>query len=172
MDELASRPPPTSPGERTFAYEEIDLTKSAAPHLAASSMEVTSGPLGHGEATDHRGIGNEVVTTLIPTPVTGAQQSQLSILDALTRFQLNQAIPPQEFPKFDGMNPKLWKKCCESFFDVFAVPPKVWVKMAVMNFTGSAAFWSQSVENILQRSTWSKLCSTVCSALSVISRPT
>lgn len=64
-----------------------------------------------------------------------------------------------EIPKFDGMNPKLWKKNCESYFDVYAMPSEVWVKMAVMNFTGSAAFWSQSVETILKRCTLNWGCS-------------
>lgn len=32
-----------------------------------------------------------------------------------------------------------------------------------MNFVGSAAFWSQSVESILQRCSWSDLCTTICS---------
>ena len=31
-----------------------------------------------------------------------------------------------------------------------------------MNFVGSAAFWSQSVETILQRATWPELCATIC----------
>lgn len=163
VDQLTSRPLPMAPGARTFEFDEIDLTKSAAAHLAASSTEATSWLLGHGDTTDHRGIGNRVVTTLVPAPVTGAQQPHLPILDAPTRLQLNQAIPPMDFPKFDGMNPKLWKKRCESYFDVYAVPREVWVKIAVMNFTGSAAFWSQSIETILQRCTWPELCATVCS---------
>jgi hypothetical protein len=32
-----------------------------------------------------------------------------------------------------------------------------------MNFVGSAAFWSQSVETILQRATWPELCATIYS---------
>jgi hypothetical protein len=163
VDELAARPPPQASGERVFEFEEVDLTKSAAAHLAASSAAATSGPLGHGNTPTHRGPGHGVVTTYVPTPVTGAQHPQLPLLDALTRLQLNQAIPPMEFPKFDGMHPNLWKKNCESYFEVYAVPSNVWVKMAVMNFTGSAAFWSQSVEAILNRCTWPELCATICS---------
>jgi hypothetical protein len=32
-----------------------------------------------------------------------------------------------------------------------------------MNFIGAAAFWSQSVESILQCCTWPDLCTTICS---------
>lgn len=30
----------------------------------------------------------------------------------------NLAMPDLSFPKFDGTNPKLWIKNCETFFDV------------------------------------------------------
>jgi hypothetical protein len=37
------------------------------------------------------------------------------------------------------------------------------VKIGVMNFIDSAAFWSQSIESILQRCSWSDLCTAICS---------
>jgi hypothetical protein len=49
--------------------------KSAAAHLATSSSEAASGPLGHGASHSHRGIGNGVVTTFVPTPVKGVDQT-------------------------------------------------------------------------------------------------
>ena len=75
---------------------------------------------------------------------------------------MTKAIPQFEFPKFDSKNPKLWQKQCESYFDVYAIHPNMWVKLGIMNFVGSAAVWSQSVETILQRATWPELCATIC----------
>jgi hypothetical protein len=61
------------------------------------------------------------------------------------------------------MSPKLWHKHCESYFDISFVPPNVWVKLDVMNFVGSIAFWSQSIESILQWSSWLDLRSAIYS---------
>jgi hypothetical protein len=66
-----------------------------------------------------------VVTTYVPTLVKGENLIPSTVSPNFTGqqfFALNQAIPQQEFPKFDGMNPKLWKKRAESYFDVYAVP--------------------------------------------------
>ena len=49
--------------------------------------------------------------------------------------------PRAEFPKFDGLNPKLWKKSCDKYFRVYAVSPEFWVEHATMHFTGNAALW-------------------------------
>lgn len=32
-------------------------------------------------------------------------------------------FPKVEFPKFDGINPRLWCDNCEMFFEVYAVDP-------------------------------------------------
>jgi hypothetical protein len=72
--ELASCLPPTASGEHTFEFEQIDLTMSVAAHMATSSAEATSGPLGHDNAMNHRGLGDAVVTTLVLALVTGARQ--------------------------------------------------------------------------------------------------
>lgn len=45
------------------------------------------------------------------------------------------------------MGPKLWLKHCESYFDIYVVPPNMWVKLAIMNFVGFAAFWYLSASN-------------------------
>ena len=51
------------------------------------------------------------------------------------------AIPQSEFPKFDGSNPKLWIKQAETYFDLYTIPPDNWVKLATINFKGTAAFF-------------------------------
>ena len=49
-------------------------------------------------------------------------------------------------PKFDGTNPKLWIKHCDSYFDLYNIPLDIWMKLATINFTGTATFWMQTIE--------------------------
>ncbi|RLM69686.1 uncharacterized protein C2845_PM17G07550 [Panicum miliaceum] len=70
-------------------------------------------------------------------------------------------LPQLDFPTFDGSNPKIWKKC-ENFFEIYGVPSVMWVKLATMNFNGSAAFWLHTMYAILVNSSWSELCLAVC----------
>jgi hypothetical protein len=161
VDLLASQP--SVP--HIFHGEPSDLTKSTTTHQSVASSEDPQLPMGAGVDMSNRGNGNGVVTTFVPTPVKGAHtfpQTSVPHADSQLYFDMNKAMPQFDFPKFDGKHPKLWKKQCESYFDVYAIHPTMWVKLAIMNFTGSAAFWSQSVESILQRATWSELCSTLC----------
>ena len=57
---------------KVFDTEEIDLTKPVGAHLVTSPSGAASGPNGHCDATNNRGSGYGVVTTLQPPPVTGA----------------------------------------------------------------------------------------------------
>ncbi|XP_066308780.1 uncharacterized protein [Miscanthus floridulus] len=70
VDSLPSRPQASDAATRVFDTEEIDLTKSAAPHHAATSSAISL-PIGAGVETSNRGIGHGVVTTLVPTPIKG-----------------------------------------------------------------------------------------------------
>jgi hypothetical protein len=71
------------------------------------------------------------------------------------------AFPQLDFPKFDGTNPKLWIKQCDTYFYLYAIPPKNWVKLATINFKGSAAFWMQTIELNLRLCSWDDLCNHV-----------
>jgi len=61
-------------------------------------------------------------------------------------------------PKFDGTNPKLWIKHCDSYFDLYNIPLDNWVKLATINFTGTAAIWMQTIEINLRQLPWETLC--------------
>jgi len=104
----------------------------------------------HGKGNLHRGSEFGVVYTAIPqpAPVTGAtnplNSPTLNLPGSEHRgltLDLNAAMPQFSFPKFDGSNPKLWIKNCETFFDIYVVPEHRWVKLGTMNFTGSAQLW-------------------------------
>jgi hypothetical protein len=51
--------------------------------------------------------------------------------------------PKTEFPRFDGENPKWWKKVCEKYFDLYSVDHETWANFATMHFVGNAALWLQ-----------------------------
>jgi len=159
-----------NPSYKCFDEEHLDLTKPAAAHLVAPSTEAASGPDGHRDAHDHRGTGRGVVTTFVPSPVTGAKQIapiSFSLIDAPESPSSNQSwsalLPQLSFPSFDGSNPKIWKKKCENFFDIYAIPAYMWVKLSTMYFTGSAAFWLQAMETKFTSTSWDNLCQAVCS---------
>lgn len=71
-------------------------------------------------------------------------------------------LPQLDFPRFDGSNPRIWKKKCENFFEIYVVPPEMWVKLATMYFVGSADFWLQAIEPSLVGCSWKDFCSAVC----------
>jgi len=63
-------------------------------------------------------------------------------------------LPKLVFPSFDGENPKIWISNSEKYFDMYRVDPAVWIKVASMHFSGSAAIWWQSVEKRLSQASW------------------
>nr|XP_025877658.1 uncharacterized protein LOC9271356 [Oryza sativa Japonica Group]XP_025877659.1 uncharacterized protein LOC9271356 [Oryza sativa Japonica Group] len=71
-------------------------------------------------------------------------------------------VPPMSCPQFDGENTQLWRDNCEIYFDVYGVHPANWVKVALLNFTGNASFWLQSVRHQMVGISWMELCDMVC----------
>lgn len=76
--------------------------------------------------------------------------------------RLCHAFPPLDSPQFDGSNPKLWIRKCETFFDIYSVAKHYWVGLATMNFIGSAAFWLQSIQSRSAKLSWEGLGSALC----------
>lgn len=54
-------------------------------------------------------------------------------------------------------------KRCETYFEIYAVDPRVWVKMATMNLTGSAALWYQALNTPTEKLTWEAFVQAACS---------
>lgn len=42
------------------------------------------------------------------------------------------------------------KAKCKYYFKVFAIAGELWVKIAIMHFVGSVAFWLKSVDPMLR----------------------
>jgi hypothetical protein len=62
------------------------------------------------------------------------------------------------FTVFDGANPKLWKRRCETYFKLYVVPMHRWIGLATMHFEESTTFWLQSIESKLREMNWEDLC--------------
>jgi hypothetical protein len=75
------------------------------------------------------------------------------------RTKSYQSRPPKsDFPKFNGDNPKWWKKSCEKYFHMFNVDHANWASYATLQFVGNAALWLQNVEAEEDIETWEELC--------------
>lgn len=70
--------------------------------------------------------------------------------------------PDVEFHKFDGSNPRLWITRCETYFDVCQTDPTLWVRLATMCFTGSAASWFQTMKSTITNMSWESFVIAVC----------
>jgi len=166
--------PSSKKGEDDRSLPEVPTTA----HLVVPAGAEASGPSGHHDNNSHRsaGAGAGVDTTLVPPPVRGAIQPyspspvtpvpfrefELSAASHISQSSnFSHTVPQLEFPKFDGTNPKIWIKRCENYFDICAVLPEHWVKLATMHFSGSAIFWMQSIELDLRKLKWESLCKVV-----------
>lgn len=67
-------------------------------------------------------------------------------------------LPKTNFPKFDGDNTKLWKTNCEKYFSMYHVPFDTWSSFATLHFTGNAALWLQTYEELHCVESWAELC--------------
>ena len=130
---------------------------SGSAHLVPSLFGATPGPKGHCEELHHRSAGfGGVYAFPDPPPVTGTMNLTKSSSDFVlgggsvpsdwqARALLSAAMPDFPFAKFDGTNPKLWIRNCETFFEVYLVDPRLWIRYSTMHLTGSAALWFQTV---------------------------
>ncbi|CAN6225874.1 unnamed protein product [Urochloa humidicola] len=150
---------------------EVKIEAPASTRLGATTDAEVFGQDCHRPELIHRREGVRVDPILTPPPVKGAQNfneltpaskpSSSSTYTTEIPANLSYAVPHIEFPKFDGTNPKIWVKRCENYFDVMSVPLSHWVRLATMNFVGSAAFWMQSIEMDVKQCSWDFLCKAV-----------
>jgi hypothetical protein len=62
-----------------------------------------------------------------------------------------------KFPQFDGDNPQLWITRAQNYFEMYSVPPQVWIRVSTHHFTSTAARWLQSIERHLPHD-WQTFC--------------
>lgn len=133
-------------------------------------------PSGHRLPHDHRDVSGGILGPPPPYPVMGmllnpplVPNSPHTLVHVLVHVpELDSSSAGRhapyskiEFPKFDGVNPRLWCDRYESYFDVYAVNPALKTRFAILNFEGAAAIWLQSVERRGCILNWSRLCEVV-----------
>ena len=162
LDELKSTSTPATPHHAHAGSASLKVPGSA--HLVPSSPKAASGPIGHRDETHHRSDGSGVIYTLDPPPANGTKNgSPRPHPHSDFKFHhhtscgscshMSPAMPQLDFPKFSGTSPKFWIKQCDTYFDLYEVPPENWVKLATINFTGTATFWMQTIELNLKKCT-------------------
>jgi hypothetical protein len=150
---------------------EIQATNGAlgSTHLEPPSLETTHGHRHHSSIHYQRvGVGNDMFRS--PTPVRGTipplnrdpfrfeTMGRNSFGGWSHGSRMGSAVPNMDFPSFDGSNPKLWKRRCETYFEFYVVEPKMWIRLAIMHFKGPAVFWLHAVENRLREMNWEEFC--------------
>lgn len=101
----------TNPAYKVFDTQHLNIPQSAAPPFVKSTSR-DAGPSDRGDEHGHRGLEHGVVTTFVPTPVTGAKHSATlspvpfnigsALLTDVGQLSVNHALPLVEFPDFDG----------------------------------------------------------------------
>lgn len=102
-------------------------------YLDPSSKQAASGPSCHGGAPQPQSDGSGIVYTILkPPPVNGTNHEShphhsgfsFSHHNACAPCShLNSAMPQVDFPKFRSTSPKFWIKQCDTYFDLYDVPP-------------------------------------------------
>jgi hypothetical protein len=161
--------------EDHFASPSVKVPSSA--HLEFHPPRAAPGSLDHGKGLSHRGTAFGAVYTVAPepAPVTGATQPPKSPPLSLTAigcvpgdrrfyppYPSYTLFPDVKFHKFDGTNPRLWIKRCETYFDVYQTEPALWVRLASMRLTGSAALWFQTVQDTISSMSWDNFVRAIC----------
>jgi hypothetical protein len=122
VDALQSASPAKPP---TLGEGSVFIKSPGSAHLDPSCSQAAQGLFGHGVHHSHRGVGLGTEIVLEPPPVKGEPTSSPTSHHEFPHCHTNccqghhsfhNAMPSQDFPKFDGTNPKLWLKKCESQF--------------------------------------------------------
>jgi hypothetical protein len=112
-------------GEIQLRLERGASKAAAVPAASLSSPPPTPRdaqccPNGRGDDKHNRGKVLETSGLYVPPPVRGAHLTRpatpLSSDDSHTHYR---SMPKIDFPKFDGVCPKLWQQRCENYFSLY-----------------------------------------------------
>jgi hypothetical protein len=131
-------------------------------HHRSTASDAEIGPNGHGGASIPRRQGVGASGPYIPPPARG-NQAQSHSLGMPRSFEIDDdtanrssytRMPKMDIPSFDGDHPKLWQLQCEDYFEMYNTPQHLWVRLASLQFTGSAAKWLSSIQSSIRKFTW------------------
>lgn len=149
-------------GESAAAHPAASLHGKAATDFAP---EATHGPSGHGFIYTHRVVPFGEFTPAAH-PANGTPDFTTPMTANSVSAQVFQSLghtpPVMAFPLFTGENPKLWRTLCEQYFAMYNIHQSYWVSMAMLNFSGAASIWLQSVRNKVVLMSWEDFCNLLC----------
>ncbi len=135
---------------------------------AAASGMTTPTPIEHGEIENHQGDESKALAAQDRFLVKGKSRfpnspitfdiGESSVQNQSSNRFHGPRLPKSDFPKFDGDNPKLWKKNSEKYFEMYQVSYENWAKFSTLHFVGNAALWLQTNEALHSVETWPELC--------------
>lgn len=70
-------------------------------------------------------------------------------------------LPKHDFPKFNGTTPYIWLNRCETYFELYRVPPLSWVTTASLCIEGHTAQWLQAFLQAHRALTWATFCTAI-----------
>uniref|UniRef100_A0ACD5ZH15 Uncharacterized protein n=1 Tax=Avena sativa TaxID=4498 RepID=A0ACD5ZH15_AVESA len=156
----------------TNLQEQVGLaahTSDPDPRTKAPGGDAETGLDGRHSSSTTRGPSLKSSGLYIPPPARGIRQNHTSV-QAPRSFDVHDEYPDSpprgrvpriDFPKFDGENPQLWQIRCEDFFELYDTSPRLWVKLAFMQFTSPAARWLNSIKSFIRKLTWEEFCQEV-----------
>lgn len=148
----------------------ISSAPSSVEHAAAHTPADYSAarPSGHGVLPTTRVDGLGEIFSQIHSPANGMHVNPQHPLP-VHAFHSNNVIyeenqpnshrlPKFNFPTYDGDTTKLWISQAEDYFDMYGVPPRLWVRVAGMHFNGAAKRWIQSLDRPSHLIPWTEFC--------------
>ncbi|CAN6333957.1 unnamed protein product [Urochloa humidicola] len=174
---LDPRVPPVLPTPTKVDPRAVPVFPSAtsspptAGRPSASTEAIKSN--GHQDDLRFRDQGHGSVTTILPDPGKGTNNSTLpppptqfhgKRYDSCSpRPQFGDSsgfgkLPKVSFPVFDGDNPRFWVSRCETYFDMYQVDPADWLRVSSMHFAPLVARWFQAIERKHTSLSWPLFC--------------
>lgn len=154
------------------SLEEVGTRVAVLEAERHPGVDSTPRPHGHGDETAPQGTVTSARRAMAPalakgtrmfrhSPVTfdlsGDDDGDSAMHDSRSRYR-NARPPKSDFPKFNGDNPRWWKKTCEKYFAMYSVDHENWASYATIHFIGNAALWLQNIEADHDVENWEELC--------------
>lgn len=75
--------------------------------------------------------------------------------------QKRQGMPKMNFPRFDGLDARIWLDKCFEYFTMFEIPVSLRVLAASLHMVGPAAHWYLSYKHTVGFQSWDKFAHAV-----------
>jgi hypothetical protein len=150
---------PPSSRDPMLQLQEHFIYSSASGRPPAADF--VDSPSGHCSDNYHRVDGFGSITTVAHPPVKGAYSLPSPPLHDYVKHSIGNLgrLPKLNFPKFDGVDPKLWLSRCLDYFELYAVEQGRWIMVATMHFIPPTSHWLPSVETRLKSCSWLQFAS-------------